>query len=168
MNKQRLIIRKAKLLERRKEESNPSSLEALSVCVSFLITFGLIGWGLNITLPFAPEQRAKWHAQVLGYSLWQIKLNKEAKMMSNRGHKNKVAGNRTFASVTTNSEERNDDRGTIGVDPWGQAYQYTIQNNKHLLFIWSNGPNLRDDTLNNLAGFQDDDVGYVIDLKMRR
>lgn len=155
-------------MERRKEESNPSSFEAISVCASFLITFGLIGWGLNITLPFAPEQRAKWRAQVLGYSLWQIKLNKEAKMMSNRGQKTMSVGSRTLASVTTNNEVSKDIRGTIGIDPWGQAYQYVVQNNKQLLFIWSNGPNLRDDTKNESAGFQDDDVGYVIDLKMRR
>lgn len=154
-------------MERRKEESNHSSLEALSVCASFLITFGLIGWGLNITLPFAPEQRAKWRAQVLGYSLWQIKLNKEAQMMSNRGQKARGIG-RALASASTSSGENKEDRGTIGVDPWGQAYQYAIKDNKHLLFIWSKGPNLRDDTKNELAGFQDDDVGYVIDLKMRR
>lgn len=155
-------------MERRKEESNHSSLEALSVCASFLITFGLIGWGLNITLPFAPEQRAKWQAQVLGYSLWQIKLNKEAKIMSSRGQKARAIGGRTLASFSTNPGESMDDRGTIGIDPWGQAYQYKIKDNKHLLFIWSKGPNLRDDTKNELVGFQDDDVGYIIDLKMRR
>lgn len=157
-------------MERRKEESNHSSLEALSVCASFLITFGLIGWGLNITLPFAPEQRAKWRAQVLGYSLWQIKLNKEAKMMSNRGQRAREMGRSLASPVSsTNSADRTEDRGTIGVDPWGQAYQYAIQDNKHLLFIWSKGPNLRDDTKKNeLAGFLDDDVGYIIDLKMKR
>jgi len=152
-------------LDRRKEDLKYNSLEALSICASFLITFGMIGWGLKLTAPQNPEYRAKWQSRVLGYSLWQIKLNKEARLNQGRDSITKKAGGRNLASI---GSENSDERGNIGIDPWGQPYLYEIKNNKHLLFIWSKGPNSKNDSSNNLIGFKDDDIGYVIDLKMRR
>ncbi len=149
-------------MERKKEETNYNSLEALSICASLLITFGLIGWGFNITLPFAPEERAKWQSKVIGYSLWQIQINKETRQNSVLAAV-AYGRDRSIASVPVNDEIK----GSIGRDPWGQAYQYAIKNEKQLLYIWSKGPDLKDDSRNEQIGFQGDDIGYIIDLKMK-
>jgi len=153
-------------LDRKKEELKYNSLEALSICATFIVTFGIIGWGLNLNVPFAPEQRAKWQSKVLSYSLWQIKLNQETHLKKASSPKKRGVAGRSLASLSNSGI--NEEKGVIGTDPWGQPYQYKIKKDKQILFVWSKGPNLQDDSINDSVGFKDDDIGYVIDLKMKR
>lgn len=157
-------------LERRKEELKYNSFEVLTVFASILITFGLIGWSLGLGQPMTAAEKAKWKAEILAYSLWQLKLNKEPQIkMIKKQEDFSIKPSRGLASagLIPMSTEKNE-IGTIGMDPWNQPYHYIFKNDKQLLFIWSSGPNLKDDSKGDLISFLDDDIGFIIDLKLKR
>ncbi len=159
-------------MERRKEELKYNSFEVLTIFASILITFGLIGWSLGLGQPMTAAEKAKWKAEVLAYSLWQLKLNKEPQTKMIKKQENfstKPSRGLASESVGLNpiATEKNE-TGTISLDPWNQPYHYVFKNDKQLLFIWSTGPNLKDDSKSDLISFLDDDLGFIIDLKLKR
>ena len=159
-------------MERRKEELKYNSFEVLTIFVSILSIFGLIGWSLGLGQPMTASEKAKWKAQVLAYSLWQLKLNKEPQTrMLKKQEEFSIKPSRGLASavpgLTPTSTEKNE-TGTISLDPWNQPFHYVFKNDKQLLYIWSSGPNLKDDSKSELITFLDDDLGFIIDLKLKR
>jgi hypothetical protein len=143
-------------LERRNEESKNRTFEVLSVLACFVIISGILVWGFSMPELVSLEQRIKRHAQILGYSLWQIELNRAVSSQPPASEKG-----RGLASLEPET-------GVIGRDPWGRPYSYILNYERQLLLVWSYGPNGKDDSSAHSASFYGDDLGSILDLKMKQ
>ncbi len=143
-------------MDRRKEEANHKTFEVLSILACFLFIIGLLVWGFDLPEPTTPEQRARQYAKILGYSVWQLDI-KHALKSEPTGLKK----GRGLASAI-------EDIGTISHDPWGNPYFYSIRRDQQLLFIWSNGPNGKNESIQSIPTFHGDDLGFILDLKMKQ
>jgi hypothetical protein len=152
-----IFRRKEETLDRTKEEFQHKTFEVLSVSGCILVILGLLGWGFNLPDPASKEQKAKSHAKILGYSVWQLYLDGVWGLKSDIGE-SKLRG------PASNSENT----GEISLDPWGQPYQFEFRTDQQLLFVWSLGPNAKNDSEFKMPLFQHDDIGYVLDLKMKQ
>ena len=148
-----------------------------------LTLLGLVGF--SATIIAAPWNRqaqdsqvdiALQKAEVVGYQVVQIyreaTKTKESSIVKN--------GGRMPASVASTSPEDNlRSLGTMGTDPWGQAYHYRIlpsladQPKKIRILVWSSGPNKKVETpdlenedkkISAQPLYQGDDVGVVLSM----
>lgn len=143
--------------DRRKDEVNHRSSEVLSILVCFLVIIVLIVWGFSLPTPPNPNQQVKNYAKILGYSIWQLELNKTADPL-----KKPIKVARGLAS------EDGAETGMISQDPWGNPYLYAMKRDQQLLFIWSLGPDGKDESQMAIPSFRGDDIGYILDLKMKQ
>lgn len=143
---------------------------------SMLLLFGLvIGCAAIIATPWNRtmnedrSERALHRAEIVGYQI--VQLYREAAREAN----STPEPSRGPASV---GPSVNDLRktGTMGSDPWGQAYHYRIlsnEENKLRILVWSLGPNQSEDTvalddedaqIESQPRFAGDDMGVVMNI----
>lgn len=142
-------------MERRKKESKYRTFEVLSVFASIVTTVSVVFWGFQFSEAITIEQRAKNYAHIIGYSLWQVELNGAWK-----SEKNKTQLGRGPASI-------NDELGVISRDPWGNPYFFKVQSDKQLIYIWSLGANGKNESDVSHTAFSGDDLGFILDIKMK-
>lgn len=143
-------------MERRQEESSTTNaFELLSALGSVLATLAVIAWLISLPNSVTPEQQARRQTKILAYSLWQVELNRKA---NGRGPPDFLG--RDLASTSARV-------GQIGQDPWGNSYHYTFYKDRELLLLWSSGPNGVNDSTKSLPTFGADDLGTVLDFKMK-
>jgi type II secretory pathway pseudopilin PulG len=118
--------------------------------LSLMIIIGaLVFWPWRLDTRSAELVRAKQKAEIVAYQI--IQIYKEAQTdFTSEGEEQPVAQKRGLASIKGKpaisaggllKEFKNN--GTMGVDPWGQPYQYRIikiETGPRLL-VWSKGPN---------------------------
>lgn len=143
-------------MDRKKDEANHKTFEVLSILACFLFTIGVLAWGLELPNPTTSGQRVRQHAEILGYSLWQLELNKtlipeSVSPKSGRG----------LASAAQET-------GAISRDLWGHSFAYSFRRDQQLLFVWSLGPDGKNDSSLSLPTFQGDDLGVILDLKLKQ
>lgn len=143
-------------MDRRFEETSHRSFEVLVILACFLGTAGLLGWGLALPKARSLESAAKQQAVVLSYSIWQIELNGGLKL--NSGDETRM---RSLASPQENG-------GVMGKDPWGRPYRFVLDKKKELLMVWSQGPDGKNDSSQSFPTFRGDDLGHILDLKMKQ
>lgn len=146
-------------MERRLEDLKNKSFEAFSVLLSLIILFGFVILGLMTQDSLSSIHRARWSMKVLAYSIWQLDMNKNSNDLGD-----KITKKRTLASFDKSTEEQ----GLVGEDPWGNPYKFRFKQNHRILYLWSIGPNGRDESLESPISFSGDDIGYILDLKVKR
>jgi hypothetical protein len=141
-------------LESRPETVQRHTVEGLTTLLSLLLGLGLLAIAFGNPLNVSPQQKAKQYTKVLAYSLWQVELNQSV-----RGGR-PLAFSRQPASGTS-------DLSLISKDPWGQPYRYLLKPESGILYVWSIGPNGQSESLHRSPTFEGDDLGFILDLKMR-
>lgn len=227
---------------KKKAELSQKTFEILTVLLSSLGVLMAIGW--VIFQPHGPRlvDQAKNEAKVLGFSVWQMELNRLSqtdRLQRGRLQRGRLQGGNLQSSKTPSSKfqgRKRDDQnllplhvvkpanplahgaeerpsrttaslfgagptldlvrestkpelvdkadkealdevlepvgrvksGRVGVDPWGRPYTYAVRSDQQILFIWSYGPNGRDESLESLPTFRGDDLGQIFDIKTKQ
>ncbi|MEY4616782.1 MAG: Type secretion system protein [Pseudomonadota bacterium] len=143
-------------MERRIEEFSHKSIEVLSILGSLLGIVIMVNLGISVPSSIDPEEVAIQRAKILAYSLWQIEL----KNITSPEEISQDQG-RTIASPGPLE-------GSIGKDPWGRPFRYAFSKGNQLLFVWSVGPDGKSESSGPLQSLLGDDLGYLLDLKVKQ
>jgi hypothetical protein len=151
------------------QELKSSSILALFCLVGFSLAIIATPW--NRSLSEVNSEKALQRAEIVGYQL--VQLYREAAKDSEMPNK---AG-RAPASVAPDASDLRT-IGSMGTDPWGQAYHYRIlsaDQNKLRVLVWSSGPDQavqsteldnEDIKLKTQPAFSGDDVGVVMTMSL--
>ncbi len=147
-------------LDRKTSELSHKSFEVLSIFTCILAILTMFVFGFTVTNYRNLEQKARTTAKVIGYSAWQIELDK-ADLENNIKPIHSIQ--RGLASLESNNEHI----WEIGKDPWGKPFIINTKKSQQIMYVWSRGANGKNESIQNLPTFGGDDIGYVLDLKAR-
>ncbi len=159
----------------KKEEIKNNSFETTQVLASLALIVGVFVYLFYLPDPLTLTHKTLWKLKVLGYSVWQIYMdergrdnrNEDSIGFQDRKTKNEQDVGRGLASTPVR-EDKDIFQGVISKDLWGNPYYFKINKKTESLYVWSSGPNGQNESLKiSEFSFKGDDIGLILDLKMR-
>lgn len=150
------------------QELRSSSILGLFCLVGLSLTIIATPW--NRDLNGAGQEKALHRAEIVGYQI--VQLYREASK-----HTSEAPKSRAPASASPNLTDLRR-TGSMGTDPWGQAYNYRIlsaDQSKLRILVWSSGPDKvintkelenEDVSLADQPSFAGDDLGIVMSMNV--
>lgn len=147
------------------------------VILSLSLILGVFTYYIYLPDPMTLTHKTQWQVKVLGYSVWQIFINEIKTPIINeedekirersqafKNDESEPGNSRDIASIMDQKGEVY--FGKISRDFWGHPFSFKINKKTESLYLWSSGPDGKNESIKILdTTFKGDDIGVVLDLK---